>query len=68
MSIIYFSQEQLPREMESRLVIARVRGLFFLAVVFATTIVLVDVWAYFKIVFSLGRDIFHGFLPINTFP
>ena len=23
---------------------------------------------YFKIVFSLQRDIFHGFLPINTFP
>ena len=26
------------------------------------------IWAYFKIVFSLRRDIFHGFLPINTFP
>ena len=27
-----------------------------------------SIWAYFKIVFSLRRDIFHGFLPINTFP
>ena len=25
------------------------------------------IWAYFKIVFSLRRDIFHGFLPIYTF-
>ena len=26
------------------------------------------IWAYFKIVFSLRRDIFHDFLTINNFP
>ena len=32
------------------------------------TYIAMYIWAYFKIVFSLRRDIFHGVLPINTFP